>query len=92
MKHQRLRVLVPYAYIAPAFTVIFAFSFFSMGISLNASFHNFDAFAGASDFVGLDNYRRTLFASLSVHAAELDGRRRKAGVVFLCPRGATSRA
>ena len=62
MKRQRLRVLVPYAYIAPAFTVIFAFSFFSMGISLNASFHNFDAFAGASDFVGLDNYRRALFA------------------------------
>ncbi len=62
MKRQWFRVLTPYAYIAPAFTVIFAFSFVSMGISLNASFHNFDAFAGASDFVGLDNYRRALFA------------------------------
>lgn len=53
--------LLPYAYIAPALTVACVFSFVSMGISLWVSFHHYDAFAGASQFVGLDNYRRALF-------------------------------
>ena len=56
------RHLVPYLYIAPAFAVTLVFSFVSMGISLYASFHHFDAFAGSSAFVGLDNYRRALAA------------------------------
>ena len=62
MKKTWLRALVPYAYIAPAFAITIAFSFVSMGISLHASFHHFDAFAGSSGFVGLDNYRRALLA------------------------------
>ena len=45
------RHLVPYLYIAPAFALTLVFSFVSMGISLYASFHHFDAFAGASSFV-----------------------------------------
>lgn len=55
--------LLPYAYIAPAFAITLVFSFVSMGISLWASFHHFDAFAGAADFAGWDNYRRALFQS-----------------------------
>ena len=54
------RRLTPYAYIAPAFLIAIVFSFVSMGMSLYASFHDYDAFAGASAYVGLDNYRRTL--------------------------------
>ena len=50
--------LLPYAYVAPALIVTGLFSFVSMGISLHASFHHFDAFAGSSSFVGLDNYVR----------------------------------
>ena len=53
--------LAPYLYVAPALTVACVFSFVSMGISLWVSFHHYDAFAGASGFVGLDNYRRALF-------------------------------
>ena len=53
--------LVPYLYVAPALTVACVFSFVSMGISLWVSFHDYDAFAGASGFVGLDNYQRALF-------------------------------
>ena len=52
--------LVPYAYIAPAMGITFVFSVVSMGISFYASFHDYDAFVGASAFVGLDNYRRAL--------------------------------
>ena len=55
------RRLTPYAYIAPAFLIAIVFSFVSMGMSLYASFHDYDAFAGASAYVGLDNYRRALF-------------------------------
>ena len=54
--------LKPYLYIAPAFAVTIVFSFVSMGISFYASLHHYDAFAGASEFAGLDNYRRALFA------------------------------
>ena len=63
--HSRLRhhPLLPYLYIAPAFAVAAVFSFVSMGVSLWASVHHFDAFAGAAEFVGLDNYRRALFAA-----------------------------
>ena len=53
--------LVPYLYVAPALTVACVFSFVSMGISLWVSFHDYDAFAGASGFVGLANYQRALF-------------------------------
>ena len=52
--------LLPYLYIGPALTVACVFSFVSMGISLWVSFHHYDAFAGASEYVGLDNYRRAL--------------------------------
>ncbi|MFP6642317.1 MAG: sugar ABC transporter permease [Candidatus Latescibacterota bacterium] len=51
---------MPYLYVGPALTVAFVFSFVSMGISLWVSFHHYDAFAGASEFVGLANYRRAL--------------------------------
>ncbi len=57
-----MRHLKPYLYIAPAFAVTIVFSFVSMGISFFASLHHYDAFAGASEFAGLDNYRRALFA------------------------------
>ena len=53
--------LLPYLYVAPALTVACVFSFVSMGISLWVSFHHYDAFAGASGFVGLANYHRALF-------------------------------
>ena len=52
--------LLPYLYVGPALTVACVFSFVSMGISLWVSFHHYDAFAGASEFVGLANYRRAL--------------------------------
>lgn len=52
--------IIPYLYIAPAMTVIIVFSVVSMGISFYASFHDYDVFAGASRFVGVDNYRRAL--------------------------------
>ena len=55
--------LAPYLYIAPAFAVTLVFSFVAMGISFWASLHHYDAFAGASEFAGLDNYRRALFAA-----------------------------
>jgi multiple sugar transport system permease protein len=55
------RRLTPYAYIAPAFLIAIVFSFVSMGMSLYASLHDYDAFVGASAYVGLDNYRRALF-------------------------------
>ena len=55
--------LVPYLYIAPAFAVTIVFSFVSMGISFWASMHHYDAFAGAAEYAGLDNYRRALFAA-----------------------------
>ena len=58
--HLRRR-LVPYAYIAPALLVTGLFSFVSMGISLYTSFFHFDAFAGASEYIGLANYERALF-------------------------------
>lgn len=58
-----MRALVPYLYIAPAFAVTLVFSFVAMGISFWASLHHYDAFAGASEFVGFDNYRRALFAT-----------------------------
>ncbi len=54
--------LTPYFYIAPAMGLACLFSFVSMGISLWVSFQHYDAFAGGSEFVGLDNYRRALFA------------------------------
>ena len=57
--------LVPYLYVAPALTVACVFSFVSMGISLWVSFHDYDAFAGASGFVGLANYERALFEPLT---------------------------
>ncbi len=57
-----MRGLVPYLYIAPAFAVTIVFSFVSMGISFWASLHHYDAFAGAAEYSGLDNYRRALFA------------------------------
>jgi multiple sugar transport system permease protein len=56
-------LLVPYLYIAPAFAVTIVFSFVAMGISLWTSFYHYDAFAGAAQFAGLDNYRRALFAA-----------------------------
>ncbi len=52
--------LAPYLYIAPAFAAALVFSLVSMGISLWASLHHFDAFAGAAGYAGLDNYRRAL--------------------------------
>ena len=55
--------LVPYLYIAPALAITMLFGFISMAISLYASFFHFDSFAGASQFVGLGNYRRALFES-----------------------------
>lgn len=58
----RLRDLVPYGYIAPAFAVATVFSFVSMGVSLWASFHHFDSYAGATGFIGFENYRRALFS------------------------------
>lgn len=54
--------MLPYLYVGPALTVACLFSFVSMGISLWVSFHHYDAFAGASEFVGLDNYRRALYS------------------------------
>ena len=54
--------MTPYLYIAPAFAVTLVFSFVAMGISFWASLHHYDAFAGASEFAGFDNYRRALFA------------------------------
>jgi len=42
--------------------VTIVFSFVAMGISLVASVYHYDAFAGASEFAGLENYRRALFA------------------------------
>ncbi len=56
-----LQRLTPYFYIAPAVVLACMFSFVSMGISLWVSFQHYDAFAGGSQFVGLDNYRRALF-------------------------------
>jgi multiple sugar transport system permease protein len=53
---------VAYLYIAPAFGLAFLFSFFSMGVSFWTSLHDWDPFVGAGRFVGLDNYRRALFA------------------------------
>src|SRR5687768_2843688 len=50
-----------YLYIAPALILVFLFSFFSMGVSFWTSLHEWDAFAGAGRFVGLNNYRRVLF-------------------------------
>ena len=41
------RRLTPYAYIAPAFLIAIVFSFVSMGMSLYASLHDYDAFVGA---------------------------------------------
>jgi multiple sugar transport system permease protein len=58
-----MRAPVPYLYIAPAFAVTLVFSFVAMGISFWASLHHYDAFAGASEFAGFDNYRRALFAA-----------------------------
>jgi len=55
--------LAPYGFIAPAFAITIVFSFVSMGLSLYASFHHFDAFVGSSGFVGLDNFRRALFSA-----------------------------
>jgi multiple sugar transport system permease protein len=57
-----MRCLAPYLYIAPVFAVTIVFSFVAMGISLVASVYHYDAFAGASEFAGLENYRRALFA------------------------------
>ena len=57
------RRIVPYAYVAPALAITMLFGFISMGISLYASFHRFDSFVGASEFVGLENYRRAMFDS-----------------------------
>jgi len=56
------RKLAPYAYIAPAFAVTILFSFVSMAISLVVSFFDYDAFVGASAFVGMANYRRAMFS------------------------------
>jgi multiple sugar transport system permease protein len=53
--------LIPYLYVAPALLIIAAFGLVSMVISFYISFHDYDAFAGASRFVGLANYRRALF-------------------------------
>jgi multiple sugar transport system permease protein len=50
-----------YLYLLPAFGLALLFSFFSMGVSLYTSFHNWDPFAGPGAFVGLANYRRALF-------------------------------
>ena len=55
-----------YLYVAPAFLLAFLFSFFSMGVSFWTSLHNWDPFAGAGRYVGLDNYRRALFGVDSV--------------------------
>lgn len=52
-----------YCYIAPAFGLALLFSFFSMGVSFYTSFHDWDPFAGAGRYVGLDNYRRVLFGA-----------------------------
>jgi multiple sugar transport system permease protein len=57
-----LQRVTPYFYIAPAIGIDCLFSFVSMGVSLWVSFQHYDAFAGGSQFVGLDNYRRALFA------------------------------
>ncbi|MFH1572071.1 MAG: sugar ABC transporter permease [Gemmatimonadota bacterium] len=54
------QALTPYLYIAPAFAITVTFGFVSMAISFWASFQDYDAFAGASGFVGLANYRRAL--------------------------------
>lgn len=60
MRSRSFRALSPYIYIAPAFAITIAFSFVSMALSLHASLHDFDAFVGSTDFVGLGNYRRAL--------------------------------
>jgi len=52
----------PYLYIAPALALTVLFSLVSMAISLYVSFHHYDAFAGKSELIGLDNYRRALFS------------------------------
>ena len=57
-----LQRVTPYFYIAPAIGIACLLSFVSMGVSLWVSFQHYDAFAGGSQFVGLDNYRRALFA------------------------------
>lgn len=50
-----------YLYIAPAFGLALLFSFFSMGVSLWTSLHDWDTVAGRGRFVGLENYHRVLF-------------------------------
>lgn len=57
---------IGYAYIAPAFGLALLFSFFSMGVSLYTSLHEWDAFVGRGRFVGLENYQRNLFGQDSV--------------------------
>lgn len=52
-----------YLYIAPAFLLALLFSFFSMGVSFYASFHEWDPFVGRGRFVGLANYQRVLFSA-----------------------------
>src|SRR5437867_585272 len=50
-----------YLYVAPALGLALLFSLFSMGVSFWTSLHDWDPFAGAGRFVGLENYRRVLF-------------------------------
>jgi multiple sugar transport system permease protein len=49
-----------YAYVLPALMLAGLFSFFSMGVSLWTSLHEWDPFAGGGRFVGWDNYRRSV--------------------------------
>src|SRR5688572_14550199 len=58
---RRRRDWGPYLYIAPAFLLALVFSFFSMAVSFWTSLHQWDPFAGAGPFIGLENYRRVLF-------------------------------
>jgi len=55
-----------YLYIAPAFGLALLFSFFSMAVSFYTSFHDWDPFVGAGQYVGGENYRRVLAGADSI--------------------------
>ncbi len=55
-----------YLFIAPAFVILFVFSFVAMGVSFYISLHDWDSFRGQGEFVGMGNYARALTASDSV--------------------------
>ena len=52
------RVIEPYLYLAPAFTIFICFMFIPLGFSLFLSFTKWDMISLNARFVGLDNYIR----------------------------------